>query len=82
MITIGIFEEFTYFFASSGSVKSSYFAVGTPADSMIDLAKDFEVSILAASLVGPIIGKLFISKKSTIPAANGISEPTIVKSIL
>ena len=45
------------------------------------LENAFELSITAAFLRGPKIRSPFCSKTSTIPAANGSSIPTIVRSI-
>ena len=64
--------------ARSASVNVRARAVGTRASSMSCFANDFEVSICAASRVGPKIGSRSARKWSTIPAASGASGPTTV----
>ena len=49
---------------------------------MIFFANSLLDSICEAFLEGPKIFRLFIINISTIPKANGVSDPTIVKSIL
>ena len=56
-------------------------AVGTPCLAINSFAKILLPSKRAAMRVGPTIGKLFASNRSTMPAASGASGPTKVRSI-
>src|SRR6267378_6759029 len=64
------------------SVKVSQLGVGRPYLLQRSLAKLFEVSMRAARLSGPKIGRFCFLKVLTIPAPNGASGPTIVRSMV
>src|SRR5713101_5731318 len=63
------------------SVKVSQRGVGRPYLVQRSFAKLFEVSIRAACLSGPKIERFCFLNVSTIPAPNGASGPTTVRSI-
>ena len=63
------------------SLKTWWEAVGTPASSIISLAKALELSSRAAALVGPTITLPLASNRSTTPASSATSGPTTVRSI-
>ena len=66
--------------ASFTLLKTPAAAVGTPASSMICLAKALEVSISAAACDGPNAAMPASRIRSTRPAARGASGPTTTRS--